>query len=146
MLAVILSGHGAFASGMAQAVHQVIGEQPQFRFIDFPEQMTTPQLDVAMRQTMDEIDTGDGIVFLTDLLGGTPFRIASLLSLEREDIEVVTGTNMQMAAEMLLEQDTLSLVEFRNLALECGHRGITCLATEMAEETSTSTVVEEDGI
>jgi len=32
MLAVILSGHGAFASGLAQAVHQVIGEQPQFRF------------------------------------------------------------------------------------------------------------------
>lgn len=63
MLAVILSGHGAFASGLAQAVHQVIGEQPQFRFIDFPEQMTTPQLDVAMRQAMDEIDTGMALCF-----------------------------------------------------------------------------------
>lgn len=146
MIAVILSGHGAFASGMAQAVHQVIGEQPQFRFIDFPEQMTTPQLDVAMRQTMDEIDTGDGIVFLTDLLGGTPFRIASLLSLEREDIEVVTGTNMQMAAEMLLERDELPLVEFRNLALECGHRGITSLAAEMTSKMQQTVGGEEDGI
>ncbi len=53
---------------------------------------------------------------------------------------------MQMAAEMLLERDELSLVEFRNLALECGHRGITCLATEMAEKTPSNTMVEEDGI
>ncbi len=109
MIAVILSGHGGFASGIAQAIAQVIGEQEQFRFLDFPEQMTTPQLEVAMRQAIEEIDSGDGIVFLTDLLGGTPFRTASLLSQERDDIEVVTGTNMQMAAEMLLERDETDL-------------------------------------
>ncbi|HFQ5585766.1 TPA: PTS galactosamine/N-acetylgalactosamine transporter subunit IIA [Vibrio vulnificus] len=151
MLAVILSGHGGFASGIAQAVAQVIGEQEQFRFLDFPEQMTTSQLEVAMRQAIEEIDSGEGIVFLTDLLGGTPFRTASLLSQERDDIEVVTGTNMQMAAETLFERDELSLSEFRDLAVKCGHRGITSLATEMAlkaqqASTQPSAVVEEDGI
>ncbi|EID4340441.1 TPA: PTS sugar transporter subunit IIA [Vibrio vulnificus] len=151
MIAVILSGHGGFASGIAQAITQVIGEQEQFRFLDFPEQMTTPQLEVAMRQAIEEIDSGDGIVFLTDLLGGTPFRTASLLSQERDDIEVVTGTNMQMAAEMLLERDELTLTAFREMAVECGHRGITSLAAEMAFKaqqaaTQPSAVVEEDGI
>lgn len=47
MIAVILSGHGGFASGLAKAVFQVIGEQPQFKFIDFPEEATTPQLEVS---------------------------------------------------------------------------------------------------
>ncbi len=65
MIAVILSGHGGFASGLAQAVHQVIGEQDQFKFIDFPEEMTTPQLEVAMRSAIADIDSGEGIVFLT---------------------------------------------------------------------------------
>ncbi len=32
MIAVILSGHGGFASGIAEAITQVIGEQPQFGF------------------------------------------------------------------------------------------------------------------
>lgn len=151
MIAVILSGHGGFASGIAQAITQVIGEQEQFRFIDFPEQMTTAQLEAAMRQALEEIDSGDGIVFLTDLLGGTPFRTASLLSQEQDDIEVVTGTNMQMAAEMLLERDELTLPEFRELAVACGHRGITSLAAEMAlkaEQVSQreSAVVADDGI
>ncbi|ANU36857.1 PTS galactosamine/N-acetylgalactosamine transporter subunit IIA [Vibrio scophthalmi] len=146
MIAVILSGHGGFASGIAQAIHQVIGEQAQFKFIDFPEESTTPQLEAQMRQAITDIDSGEGIVFLTDLLGGTPFRTASLLSQERNDIQVVTGTNLQMAAEMLLERDELNLLEFRDQALECGHRGITSLAAEMALRNEKEAVVEDDGI
>jgi len=146
MIAVILSGHGGFASGLAKAVFQVIGEQPQFKFIDFPEQATTSQLEAEMRQAVEQIDSGEGIVFLTDLLGGTPFRTASLISQERDDVQVITGTNMQMVAEMLLERDELNLIEFRDQALECGHRGITSLAAEMALKAKQEQMVEEDGI
>ncbi|CCN49403.1 PTS permease for mannose subunit IIIMan N terminal domain [Vibrio nigripulchritudo MADA3029] len=146
MIAVILSGHGGFASGIEKAMLQIIGDQPQFKSIDFPEEATTPQLESAMREAIEAIDTGEGIVFLTDLLGGTPFRTASLLSQERDDIEVVTGTNLQMVAEMLLERDELNLTEFRDQALECGHRGITSLEAEMRQKANQSTTVEEDGI
>ncbi|MBD1556152.1 PTS sugar transporter subunit IIA [Vibrio sp. S9_S30] len=146
MIAVILSGHGGFASGITQAIHQIIGDQPQFKSIDFPEEATTPQLEEAMRKAIDDIDSGDGIVFLTDLLGGTPFRTASLISQERGDIEVVTGTNLQMVAEMLLERDELNLTEFRDQALKCAHRGITSLAAEMAQKANQTTAVDEDGI
>ncbi len=146
MIAVILSGHGGFASGIEKAIHQVIGEQQQFIALDFPEESTTQQLEAQVRQAIQEIDSGEGIVFLTDLLGGTPFRTASLLSQEREDIQVVTGTNLQMVAEMLLERDELKLIEFRDQAIECGHRGITSLAAEMALKDKTTTAEEHDGI
>lgn len=146
MIAVILSGHGGFASGIEKAIHQVIGEQQQFIALDFPEESTTQRLEAQMRQAIQEIDSGEGIVFLTDLLGGTPFRTASLLSQERNDIQVVTGTNLQMAAEMLLERDELNLIEFRDQAIECGHRGITSLTAEMALKDKTTTAEERDGI
>ncbi|CAH0537271.1 PTS galactosamine/N-acetylgalactosamine transporter subunit IIA [Vibrio marisflavi] len=146
MIAVILSGHGAFASGLEQAVNQVIGEQVQFKAIDFPVDMNTSQLESAMRAAIKEIDSGEGIVFLTDLLGGTPFRTASMLSQERQDIEVVTGTNMQMAAEMLLERDELTIAEFSHQAIECGHRGITSFAAQLALQNEKPVTVEEDGI
>ncbi|KXF80236.1 PTS galactosamine/N-acetylgalactosamine transporter subunit IIA [Enterovibrio coralii] len=145
MIGVILSGHGGFASGISQALTQVIGEQPQFVAIDFPEAMTTAQLDNAMRQAIDHVDGGEGIVFLTDLLGGTPFRTASLLSQQIDNIEVVTGTNLQMAAEMLLEREGLSLIEFRQEALQCGHRGITSLFDQM-EEKQREEITADDGI
>lgn len=131
MIAVILSGHGTFASGVAEAIRLIVGEQEQFRFVDFKEGMTTEQLEVQIRQDMAEIDINDGIVFLTDLLGGSPFRVASLIAQERNDVEVITGTNLQMAAEMLLERGELNLVEFRQQALVCGHRGMTSLFDEL---------------
>ncbi|BDR14378.1 PTS galactosamine/N-acetylgalactosamine transporter subunit IIA [Vibrio sp. STUT-A11] len=146
MIAVILSGHGGFASGIEKAIHQVIGEQQQFIALDFPEASTTQQLEAQMRQAIHELDSGEGIVFLTDLLGGTPFRTASLLSQQRDDIQVVTGTNLQMTAEMLLERDELKLIEFRDQAIECGHRGITSLAAEMALKDQVTTAEEHDGI
>ncbi|WED24947.1 PTS sugar transporter subunit IIA [Vibrio sp. JC009] len=145
MLAVILSGHGGFASGLEKAIEQIIGEQSQFRAIDFPPEATTPQLETAMRDAIQELDSGDGVVFMTDLLGGTPFRAASLLSQESSKVAVVTGTNLQMAAEMLLERDELSVDEFVRQALECGHRGITSLAEQLGQSDKTEEAA-EDGI
>jgi PTS system N-acetylgalactosamine-specific IIA component len=80
-------------------------------YIDFPEEATTPQLESTMRKAIEAIDSSEGIIFLTDLLGGTPFRTASLISQERDDIEVVTGTNLQMVAEMRQKANQSTTVE-----------------------------------
>ena len=144
MIAVILSGHGGFASGLAKAIFQVIGQQAQFGFIDFSEEMSTQQLDAAMRQEIERIDSGEGVVFFTDLLGGSPFRCASLISQERQDIVVLTGTNLQMVAEILLERMDGDLESFSRQAIQCGRRGITSLADEMKERKRYEVI--EDGI
>jgi PTS system N-acetylgalactosamine-specific IIA component len=70
-------------------------------------------------------------VFLTDLLGGTPFRVASTLAMQKPGSEVITGTNLQLLLEMVLERDGLSSEAFRLQALECGHRGLTSLVDEL---------------
>ncbi|EFZ5788001.1 PTS N-acetylgalactosamine transporter subunit IIA, partial [Shigella flexneri] len=78
-----------------------------------------------------QLDCEDGIVFLTDLLGGTPFRVASTLAMQKPGCEVITGTNLQLLLEMVLEREGLSGEEFRVQALECGHRGLTSLVDEL---------------
>lgn len=86
MLSIILTGHGGFASGMEKAMKQILGEQSQFIAIDFPETHTallTSQLEEAFAQ----LDCEDGIVFLTDLLGGTPFRVASTLAMQNRAVK-----------------------------------------------------------
>ena len=52
MLGIILTGHGGFASGMAQAMKQILGEQPQFIAIDFPESSTTALLTTQLEQAV----------------------------------------------------------------------------------------------
>ncbi|ADO46836.1 PTS galactosamine/N-acetylgalactosamine transporter subunit IIA [[Enterobacter] lignolyticus] len=132
MLGIILTGHGGFASGLAQAMKQVLGEQPQFVAVDFPESSTTARLTAQLTEATQTLSDCEGIVFLTDLLGGTPFRVASTLAMQAPGCEVITGTNLQLLLEMALEREGLSGEEFRLQALECGHRGLTSLVDELA--------------
>ncbi|EBV8521571.1 PTS sugar transporter subunit IIA [Salmonella enterica subsp. enterica serovar Newport] len=131
MLGIILTGHGGFASGMEKAMKQILGEQSQFIAIDFPETSTTALLTSQCEQAVSELDGKDGLIFLTDLLGGTPFRVASTLAMQKTDREVITGTNLQLLLEMVLDREELSSEAFRLQALECGHRGLTSLFDEL---------------
>lgn len=134
MLGIILTGHGGFASGMAQAMTQVLGEQPQFEAIDFPQSSTTALLTSQLTEATQTLNNCDGIVFLTDLLGGTPFRVASTLAMQMPGSEVITGTNLQLLLEMVLEREGLNGEAFRRQALVCGQRGLTSLADELTRE------------
>lgn len=131
MLGIILTGHGAFASGMETAMIQILGEQPQFVAIDFPAASTTALLTQQMEEALSRLDPLEDVVFLTDLLGGTPFRVASTLAMQKPGREVIAGTNLQLMLEMVLERDDLSSEAFRRMALECGHRGLTSLVDEL---------------
>ena len=144
MLGVILTGHGRFASGLYQAACQIVGEQPQFAAVDFPDGASSDTLEKELRMAIEACDRGDGVVFMTDILGGSPFRYSSLLSMEIPNIEVITGTNMQMLIEMLMERDDLSPAEFREMGLSSGIRGITSLWHESQKKRATE--VEDDGI
>ncbi|TLV10576.1 PTS sugar transporter subunit IIA [Klebsiella indica] len=144
MLGIILTGHGGFASGMEKAMKQILGEQLQFIAIDFPETSTTALLTSQLEQAVASLDGEEGLVFLTDLLGGTPFRVASTLAMQKPGREVITGTNLQLLLEMVLERDELSSEAFRVQALECGHRGLTSLVDEMGRCREDSPI--EEGI
>ena len=131
MVGIILCGHGGFASGLEKAMKQILGEQAQFIAIDFPETSTTALLTSQLEQAISDLGSQEDIVFLTDLLGGTPFRVASTMALEKPGWEVLTGTNMQLLLEMVMEREGLTSEAFRLQALECGHRGLTSLVDEL---------------
>jgi len=132
MLSIILTGHGGFASGLEKAMIQILGEQTQFIAIDFPESSSTALLTAQLEDAISALPQDEGIIFLTDLLGGTPFRVASTLSIQRKGSEVITGTNLQLLLEMAMERDDMDGETFRVQALECGHRGLTSLADELS--------------
>ncbi|CNH02198.1 putative phosphotransferase system protein [Yersinia thracica] len=125
MVSIIITGHGRFASGLYNALEQVIGPQQQIVAVDFPVGMSTQQLDQALQQALDTLPVEQGVVFFTDLLGGSPFRSAVQLSVQQPQFEVIAGTNMQMLAETVLDRDEIPTAsEFVQQALAAGKRGI----------------------
>ena len=131
MLSIILTGHGGVAQGLGKATKQNPGRQTHFFAKDFSQTPNTPPLTTQLEEGIAPTGCEDGIVFLTAFLGGTPFRVASTLAMQKLGCEVITGTNLQLLLEMVLEREGLSGEEFRVQALECGHRGLTSLVDEL---------------
>lgn len=127
MLGIILTGHGGFASGMYEAAVQIVGKQEQFVAINFPDGMSTDEFEIQLREALMSVDQGDGVIFLTDILGGSPFRLAAMLSFASNKAEVITGTNMPLLLEMLLERENLDVENFRKLAILSAKNGVTSL-------------------
>ncbi|ELV7528653.1 PTS sugar transporter subunit IIA [Edwardsiella ictaluri] len=120
MIGLVISGHIHFASGMASAVRAIAGEQPQMRFIDFVESMSTDDLEAALRQAADEVDDGEGVLFLTDLPGGSPCNRALNVLMSREGVEVLAGVNLPMIANAAFERDGATLAELVAILQEIG--------------------------
>ncbi|VTR40469.1 PTS system, mannose/fructose/sorbose family, IIA component [Serratia fonticola] len=55
MPGIVITGHGGFASGLLQAVEQVVGEQPACIAVDFPVHMGTAELKVALSAALQAV-------------------------------------------------------------------------------------------
>jgi len=102
MIGMILSGHGKFASGVASAMTLIGGKPTSFFAIDFEEGNTTDQLEASMKEAIDALNDCDGIIFCTDLAGGSPFKSACVVTQNMENIEVLAGVNLPLCIELNL--------------------------------------------
>ncbi len=56
------------------------------------------------------VDTGKGVVVLTDMFGGTPSNLA-ISSMKRDGIEVIAGVNLPMMIKLASVRGKVSLEE-----------------------------------
>lgn len=99
----IVSGHAHFATGLVSAAQLICGDKESFHIIDFEKGMTSQTLSAKICEKIAEAIPEQTVIF-TDLLGGAPFREASLLAGKYPGLQVVAGTNLQLLVEAALEQ------------------------------------------
>lgn len=69
-----------------------------------------------------EVDSGKGVLVLTDLFGSTPSNIASALQRDHH-VQVIAGINLPMLLRVM-NYPKLSLTELAEKALSGGHDGV----------------------
>ena len=75
-----------------------------------------------VRARVAELNSGAGVLVLTDIYGSTPSNIASRL-LESDPVMVVAGVNLPMLIRVM-NYATLSLPELAHKAVSGGNQGI----------------------
>ena len=98
MIGMVVTGHGLFAAGMQSSAKMIAGENELIKYVCFEDGMTPETLAEKLSAAYTELATCDGIVVLSDLPGGSPFRTAVEVAMAHPDkkIIVLSGTNLPM--------------------------------------------------
>lgn len=123
MIGLVLVTHGKLAEGFIAATEHVVGPQANIKAVCIgPDDDMEQRRDEIMR-VVAEVDTGDGVIVLTDMFGGTPSNLAISL-LDKGNIEVIAGMNLPMLIKLASARETESLADAVAQAQESGRKYI----------------------
>jgi PTS system mannose-specific IIA component len=108
MIGMVVVSHGNLAAELLLATEHVVGALAQAEAIAIG-----PEDDPAERRqdifaAVKRADSGDGVVVLTDMFGGTPSNLAISI-MEGAAIEVIAGVNLPMLVKLAQTRDQMKL-------------------------------------
>jgi PTS system mannose-specific IIA component len=124
MIGAVVVSHGTLATGLVQAAEIIVGKMEGVVAVDISPSMGVEEIHAAVEGALRTVDTGSGVLLMTDMFGGTPSNIGiSFLGTHR--VEVVTGVNLPMMVKFPSARETMPLPELAHHLQECGQRNIT---------------------
>jgi PTS system mannose-specific IIA component len=131
MIGLVLVTHGRLAEELRSAMEHVVGPQDSVATVCiYPEDKLDSRRE-DIRASIGQVDQGDGVVVLTDILGGTPSNLAFQLCDHRK-VEVIAGVNLPLLVKLAKIRGTEPLAEAVQHATAAGRKYIAC-AAEMPE-------------
>ncbi len=124
MIGIVICCHGKMGSGMRDAAEMIVGPQQQLGVVSVNPGNSGNDILEALSIAIKEVESGDGVLLLTDLFGGTPTNIGCAL-LGEAAVEVVTGFNLPLLIKALTSRyDTTDLPDLARTSSEYGRRHI----------------------
>jgi mannose PTS system EIIA component len=123
MIGVIVVTHGNLAREFVSALEHVVGPQQQITPISIFPSDDIEERRNAILNAAKAADTGDGVIILTDMFGGTPSNL-SISVMEAGSIEVIAGVNLPMLVKLARVREEAALPEALTQAQEAGRKYI----------------------
>lgn len=132
MIGLILVTHGTLAEQFVEAMEHVVGKQESVATICIGPNDDMERRRSQIAKAIGKVDSGTGVIILTDLFGGTPSNLAiSLLDAGR--VEVIAGINLPMLIRLAGARKCMSVTEAVEAARDAGRNYITVASEFLAE-------------
>jgi PTS system mannose-specific IIA component len=95
MIGIVIVTHCNLAQELLRSAEFIVGSLKQTQAVSLNPQDQEKDLRDKIAEAIEKVDSGDGVILLTDMFGGTPSNI-SLSFLSEGKVEVVTGVNLPM--------------------------------------------------
>lgn len=115
---IILASHGNLAEALMTTAQMIIGPNSDMVALGLQVGIAPEEYQEALNEVFNQYPDHEFLV-LIDILGGTPFN--SIISqLQNENVQVVTGVNLGMLLEVLLNHENYELNELSEFAKRMG--------------------------
>ncbi|MEM8935149.1 MAG: PTS sugar transporter subunit IIA [Pseudomonadota bacterium] len=123
MIGLVVVTHGRLAEEFLAAAEHVVGPQEQVRAVSIGPDDDMERRREDILEASKEVDTGEGVIILTDMFGGTPSNLA-IAVMEKANAEVVAGVNLPMLIKLASARNEGHLKEAVAAAHEAGRKYI----------------------
>ncbi|MBJ3785979.1 PTS sugar transporter subunit IIA [Devosia sediminis] len=124
MIGLVLVTHGSLADEFKLAMEHVVGPQDYVETIAIGPEDNAESRREDILSALDRADSGDGVIILTDMFGGTPSNLA-ISVMQNRKVEVIAGVNLPMLVKLGRIRGEMSMEEAVAMAQEAGKKYIT---------------------
>jgi|UniRef100_A0A7C3SIQ7 PTS system mannose-specific IIA component len=124
MVGVLIVTHKDLAEALVSVYGLISGRQERILALSLDPNAPPETLMQQIQNSIAQLNHGNGVLILTDMLGGTPSNL-SLSFLQEGKVEVVTGVNLPMLMKLAQIREGKSLGEIALALKESGQAGIT---------------------
>lgn len=129
MIGLVVATHGNLGAELLASAQLIIGPVRNASAVSITQGSSMEDIHDAIMTAITDVGTeGNGVLIVTDMLGGTPANV-SMTFLRPQSVEVLTGVNLPMLLKFFNSQESLGLDELAGILKAYGQKSIT-LASE----------------
>lgn len=124
--------HGQLGQELVAAAEIIVGETLSIVAVSIGWNDDVAESQRKIEVAVQKVNTGKGVIILTDMFGGTPSNLALPL-LKKGELEIVTGVNLPMIIKVANQAPNDSLSELVTRVKQQGQKHIS-IASELLGE------------
>jgi PTS system mannose-specific IIA component len=135
MIGLVIVAHGQLGEHFLAALEHIVGPQSNVATVGIGPDDEIEQRRKEILKSVAKSDTGDGVIVLTDMFGGTPSNLA-ISVMDECNVEVIAGVNLPMLIKLAGVRSTESLRDSVTSAQNAGRKYINVASQLLSENRS----------
>lgn len=131
MIGLVIVTHGGLAAEFRSALEHVVGRQTQLETICIGPEDDMAQRRLEILDAIRHVETGQGVIVLTDMFGGTPSNLA-ISAMDEANVEVIAGINLPILVKLASIRGEVPIGEAVGRARDAGRKYIKVASQELS--------------
>ena len=125
MINIVVITHGEFGAYLIEAAETIVGVQQEgLKNVSISTRLSLERINAVITEASVELASGDGLIFLIDMPGGTPMNVVLPIVRDIPKSAVICGVNINMMTSAFAYRKTLEFEALVKKIMDDGKKAI----------------------